>query len=244
MRHRRRTKYFGVKTAHRKAMFRNMATSLFRHGRITTTVTRAKELRRVADKLITLGKEGSLHSRRQALAFIMDKGVVAKLFSEIAPQMAERRGGYTRIVRIGPRRGDGAMMCVIELVRESIKPDKPKGKKADSQEPVAPVVIPEASSAKADEEAGAVDEGQGEEASAAASEEAAAESSQEEVNESAQEEAASGDEAQAEAEAEAPEETAEAAESTKSEEASSEEVSEADSSSEEKAEEEKSEGNS
>ena len=143
MRHRRRAKYFGVKTAHRKAMFRNMATSLFKHGRITTTVPRAKELRRIADKLVTLAKDGSLHARRQALAFIMDKAVVAKLFSEIGPQMAERRGGYTRIVKIGPRRGDGAMMCVIELVKESLKPSKSKAKKTDSEQ-VAPVVIPEA----------------------------------------------------------------------------------------------------
>ncbi len=147
MRHRRRAKYFGVKTAHRKAMFRNMATSLFRHGRITTTVTRAKELRRIADKLVTLAKEGSLHSRRQALSFIMDKAVVAKLFSEIAPLMGERRGGYTRIVRIGPRRGDGAMMCVIELVMESLGGSKAKSKKEATKEQVAPTVIPEAQEA-------------------------------------------------------------------------------------------------
>ncbi len=146
MRHRRRTKYFGVKTAHRKAMFRNMATSLFRHGRITTTVTRAKELRRVADRLVSLAKEGSLHSRRQALSFIMDKGVVGKLFSEIAPQMGERRGGYTRIVRIGPRRGDGAMMCIIELVTESLNVPGSKKRKEGTAEQVAPTVIPEAPS--------------------------------------------------------------------------------------------------
>ena len=146
MRHRRRTKYFGVKTAHRKAMFRNMVTSLFRHGRITTTVTRAKELRRIADKLVSLAKEGSLHSRRQALSFIMDKGVVGRLFSEIAPQMAERRGGYTRIVRIGPRRGDGAMMCIIELVTESLNVPGSKKRKEETAEQVAPTVIPEASS--------------------------------------------------------------------------------------------------
>ncbi len=146
MRHRRRTKYFGVKTAHRKAMFRNMVTSLFRHGRITTTVTRAKELRRIADKLVSLAKEGSLHSRRQALSFIMDKGVVGRLFSEIAPQMAERRGGYTRIVRIGPRRGDGAMMCIIELVTESLNVPGSKKRKGETAEQVAPTVIPEASS--------------------------------------------------------------------------------------------------
>ena len=150
MRHRRRTKYFGVKTAHRKAMFRNMVTSLFRHGRITTTVTRAKELRRIADKLVSLAKEGSLHSRRQALSFIMDKSVVAKLFSDIAPKMADRRGGYTRIVRIGPRRGDGAMMCLIELVTESLKVTKPGKKKEEDVKQVAPSVIPAASTTEED----------------------------------------------------------------------------------------------
>ncbi len=144
MRHRRKAKYFGVKTAHRKAMFRNMVTSLFRHGRITTTVTRAKELRRLADKLITLAKDGSLHSRRQALSVIMDKAVVAKLFSEIADQMANRKGGYTRIVRIGPRRGDGAMMCIIELVKESIRPLKARKAKSVKPQEVAPTVIPTA----------------------------------------------------------------------------------------------------
>jgi large subunit ribosomal protein L17 len=147
MRHRRRVKYFGVKTAHRKAMFRNMVTALFQHGRITTTVPRAKELRRLADKLVTLAKKGTLHARRQALSVIMDKAVVAKLFEEWAHKMADRPGGYTRIVRIGPRRGDGAMMCVIELVTESLKKSKPKAKvsKADTDE--APTVIPEATPA-------------------------------------------------------------------------------------------------
>ena len=143
MRHRRKAKYFGVKTAHRKAMFRNMVTSLFRHGRITTTLPRAKELRRLADKLVTLAKEGSLHARRQALSVINDKTVVARLFSEIADQMASRTGGYTRIVRIGPRRGDGAMMCIIELVRESIKPQKAKSSRPRKEE-AASTVIPQA----------------------------------------------------------------------------------------------------
>jgi len=146
MRHRRKVKYFGVKTAHRKLMFRNMVTSLLRHGRITTTVTRAKELRRLADKMITLAKDGSLHARRQALSVIMDKSVVAKLFNEIAEQMASRRGGYTRIVRIGPRQGDGAMMCVIELVMESLKPARKSRKtKAHEEAAAAPTVIPQAS---------------------------------------------------------------------------------------------------
>ncbi len=145
MRHRRRAKYFGVKTAHRKAMFRNMVTALFQHGRITTTVTRAKELRRVADKLISLGKQNTLHARRQALSVIMDKGVVAKLFDEWAPLMADRRGGYTRIVRIGPRRGDAAMTCIIELVTDSVETTpKAKMSKPARDEEVAPTVIPTA----------------------------------------------------------------------------------------------------
>ncbi len=160
MRHRRKVKYFGVKTAHRKAMFRNMVTSLFEHGRIKTTVARAKELRRLADKMITLAKDGSLHARRQALSVIMDKGVVAKLFNEIAEQMSDRKGGYTRIVRIGPRRGDGAMMCIIELVTESIKPQKSAKPKAEEEVGVAPTVIPEAKSESAEskEEEGQVEE--------------------------------------------------------------------------------------
>jgi large subunit ribosomal protein L17 len=102
-------------------MMRNMVTSLLKHGRIKTTVTRAKELRILADRMITLGKEGTLHARRQALAVIMEKDVVARLFDDIAPSMYERRGGYTRIIRIGPRRGDGSMMCYIELVSDTVK---------------------------------------------------------------------------------------------------------------------------
>ena len=144
MRHRRKAKYFGRKSPHRKAMFRNMVTSLFEHGRIRTTVPRAKELRRWADKLITLAKDGSLHARRQALEVIMDKAVVAKLFTDIAEQMSNRNGGYTRIVRIGPRRGDAAMMCYIELVTESIKKEGPAKPKVEEEEAVAPTVIPEA----------------------------------------------------------------------------------------------------
>ena len=151
MRHRRRVKYFGVKTAHRKAMFRNMVTALFQHGRITTTVPRAKELRRLADKMISLAKKGTLHARRQALSVIMDKGVVAKLFEEWAPKMADRPGGYTRIVRIGPRRGDGAMMCIIELVTESLKKAKSKAKVKRPEAEEAPTVIPSAAPEVKDE---------------------------------------------------------------------------------------------
>lgn len=106
----------GVKTDHRVAMLRNMTASLINNGRIVTTVTRAKELRRVAERMITLGKRGDLHARRQALAYIYDKNAVYKLFEEVAPNYKERNGGYTRILKVGPRKGDGAEMAIIELV--------------------------------------------------------------------------------------------------------------------------------
>lgn len=106
----------GRPTAHRKAMLRNLVTDLLREGRITTTVTRAKEARRQAEKMITLGKRGDLHARRQALAYIYDESVVTKLFEEIAPNYAERNGGYTRILKLGPRRGDCSEMVFLELV--------------------------------------------------------------------------------------------------------------------------------
>lgn len=106
----------GMKSAHRKAMLRNMVTSLLKEERIETTKPRAKEVKRVADKIITLGKRGDLHSRRQALAFIREEDVVTKLFAEIAPRYAERQGGYTRIIKKGYRRGDAAEIVLVELV--------------------------------------------------------------------------------------------------------------------------------
>ena len=106
----------GRPTAHRKAMLRNQVTSLLRSGRIETTVTRAKETQRMAEKMITLGKRGDLHARRQVLAYVFDEDVTTSLFSEIAPKYAERNGGYTRVLKLGPRRGDGAEMAIIELV--------------------------------------------------------------------------------------------------------------------------------
>lgn len=106
----------GRPTDHRKAMLRNLVTSLLRSDRIETTVTRAKETKRMADKMITLAKRGDLHARRQALAYIYDEDVVRKLFDELGPKYAERNGGYTRIMRVGPRRGDGAEIAILELV--------------------------------------------------------------------------------------------------------------------------------
>ena len=110
------TRKLGRPTDHRMAMLRAMVTYLLENGKIETTVTRAKEVRPLAEKMITLGKKNTLASKRQALAFITKEDVVKKLFDEIAPKYAERSGGYTRIVRIGVRRGDNAEMAIIELV--------------------------------------------------------------------------------------------------------------------------------
>ena len=106
----------GMVSSHRNLVLRNMTTDLLKHGKITTTETRAKELKRMADKMITLGKRGDLHARRQALAYMMDETVVKNLFDEIAPKYAERNGGYSRIIKTMPRRGDAAPMAIIELV--------------------------------------------------------------------------------------------------------------------------------
>jgi large subunit ribosomal protein L17 len=106
----------GKPTAHRKAMLRNLVTDLLREGRISTTECRAKEAGRAAEKMITLGKRGDLHARRQALAYIYDESVVKALFDDIAPKYAERNGGYTRVLKLGPRRGDNAETVFLELV--------------------------------------------------------------------------------------------------------------------------------
>jgi large subunit ribosomal protein L17 len=106
----------GRPTAHRKTMLRNLVTDLLREGRISTTLHRAKETRRIAEKMITLAKRGDLHARRQVLAYVYDEDVVTKLFEEIAPKYEERNGGYTRIMKLGPRRGDCAEVVFLELV--------------------------------------------------------------------------------------------------------------------------------
>jgi large subunit ribosomal protein L17 len=106
----------GRPAAHRKAMLRNLVTDLLREGRITTTDTRAKEAGREAEKMITLAKRGDLHARRQVMAYVFDETVVKKLFDEIAPKYSERNGGYTRILKLGPRQGDAAEMVFLELV--------------------------------------------------------------------------------------------------------------------------------
>lgn len=106
----------GRNTGHRGAMLRNIVTSLFRHERIKTTEARAKELNAIAEKMITLAKKGDLASRRLTLAYLMDEDVVTKLFNTIAPKYADRQGGYTRIMKLGSRRGDAATMVIVELV--------------------------------------------------------------------------------------------------------------------------------
>ena len=116
MRHRKSGRKLGRTSEHRKAMMRNMVTSLFEHERIVTTVPKAKEARKVADKMITLAKRGDLHARRLAARKISDREVLGKLFDDLGPRFAERPGGYTRILKLGSRRGDAAEMALIELV--------------------------------------------------------------------------------------------------------------------------------
>ncbi len=129
MRHRRRTAKLGREASHRRAMIANMVSSLFAHEQVRTTDARGRVLRRTAEHMITFAKRGDLHARRQVLRHIPDKSIVARLFEEIAPRYAERHGGYTRLVKTGTRRGDGAEMCIVELL------DRPG---ADS-----PAVVPE-----------------------------------------------------------------------------------------------------
>jgi large subunit ribosomal protein L17 len=116
MRHRVDGRRFDMPTAQRMAMFRNLTTDVLRHGGVETTQARAKETRRFVDRMITLGKRGTLHARRQALAFIYDPDVVVELFEEIAPRYQERPGGYTRVTTLGRRQGDASLMARLELV--------------------------------------------------------------------------------------------------------------------------------
>ena len=116
MRHRKTGRRLGRTSSHRDAMLRNMVTSLLDQERIVTTVPKAKEARRLAEQMITLGKRGDLHARRQATAYIRSKSIVAKLFDQLSNQYADRQGGYTRIIKTGNRSGDAAPMAIIELV--------------------------------------------------------------------------------------------------------------------------------
>ncbi|WP_036964596.1 50S ribosomal protein L17 [Promicromonospora kroppenstedtii] len=130
----------GGSPAHERLILANLSTSLFEHGRITTTETKAKRLRPLAERLITFAKKGDLSARRRVLTVVRDKGVVHTLFTEIAPAMAERNGGYTRITKIGTRKGDNAPMAVIELVTEPVSPKQAVVKEATkATEKAAPV---------------------------------------------------------------------------------------------------------
>ncbi|MBI9014385.1 MAG: 50S ribosomal protein L17 [Clostridiales bacterium] len=106
----------GRPSAHRNMMLRNLVTSLLKHGRIETTEARAKETKKIAEKMITLAKRGDLHARRQVLAYVTEKDVVKNVFEEIAPKYEDRNGGYTRMYKLGPRRGDAAPMVILELI--------------------------------------------------------------------------------------------------------------------------------
>lgn len=154
MRHCKTGRRLGRKTSHREAMFRNMVTSLLNHEKITTTDAKAKEIRIVAERMITLGKRGDLHSMRLAASVIREKSVVTKLFSTIAPRYKDRPGGYTRIVKLGIRQGDAAPTSLIELVEAEMKPSKVKQPVAKVVKPVvaaAPAAVVEAPVAEAAE---------------------------------------------------------------------------------------------
>lgn len=155
--------------AHERLLLANLAASLFTHGSIKTTETKAKRLRPFAERLITFAKRGDLHARRRVLSVIGSKEVVHTLFAEIAPQVAEREGGYTRITKVGNRKGDNAPMAVIELVLEPVNPKPKAAKKAAAAEPVAESEAPEAPEADAPEaDAGAESPEEGAAAEAAA----------------------------------------------------------------------------
>lgn len=128
MRHGKKIAKLGRTAPHRKAMLSNMMASLFINERVTTTQTRAKELKRTAERVLTCAKKGDLHARRQVLRVIADKQVVAKLFDELGPRYKSRNGGYTRLIKLGPRRGDGAFMSIVELV------DRPGAPAEEAQE--------------------------------------------------------------------------------------------------------------
>ncbi len=138
MRHNKSGRTLGRKPDHRQHMMRNMVTSFLQNEKITTTVTRAKELRKLAERMITLGKRGDMHSRRQALRIIREPKVVARLFEMIAPRYADRPGGYTRILRVDNRAGDNAPMAIIELVEEGyVSADAEDTDSSDEQEKTA-----------------------------------------------------------------------------------------------------------
>ncbi len=149
MRHARSGKKLGRDSAHRKALYSNLAGALIEHGRIKTTVTKAKAVKPIAEQMITLGRRGDLHARRQATAFLRSRDVVHKLFADVAPLFKDRPGGYTRIVKIGPRPGDAAEMAYLELVDEEYVATQ---REERTPEPAAVAEPAEAEATEADEE--------------------------------------------------------------------------------------------
>ncbi len=163
----------GGSPAHERHILANLATALFQHGKITTTEAKARRLRPVAERLITFAKRGDLHARRHVMTMVTDKGVVHQLFTEIGPEFSERDGGYTRITKIGPRKGDNAAMAVIELVRGEPVAARPRrrARRADTgaAAPAAPAAAPVSATAVAEP---AVDVDEAEEAPEAVTDEA------------------------------------------------------------------------
>ena len=180
----------GGSPAHERAMLNNLAAQLFENKSVTTTVTKAKRLRPVAERLITFAKRGDLAARRRVLASISDKGIVHELFTSIAPAVAERPGGYTRITKIGPRRGDNAPMAVIELVLEPYSPKEKTVKEAEAVAETAAAEEADAADEKVDEAAEAKAEAPADVDSGAQEDEAQAEADEaaEEADEKAEEE--------------------------------------------------------
>jgi len=196
MRHQRAGKKLGRDAAHRKALYANLAGALIEHGRIKTTVTKAKAVKPLAEQMITLGRRGDLHARRQAVAFLRSKDVVHHLFAEVAPRFRDRPGGYTRIVKIGPRPGDAAEMAYLELVGEEVAPRQRRERAAAEPVPATATEEPPATEAEAVEEPAVEDE-------AVPETDAVAEAADETEPEAEAEEVAAEDEAPAEPEAEA-----------------------------------------
>ena len=196
----------GGSPAHERHILANLATALFQHGRITTTEAKAKRLRPVAERLITFAKRGDLHARRHVLTVVTDKGVVHQLFTEIAPEFSERDGGYTRITKIGPRKGDNAAMAVIELVRGEPVAAKPRrrARRAAPEAPAAAATAATAAPATAAAEAEA--DAEVDEAAAAPAADADVEDVQDEVadTDGAEADSAEADGAEADAEDDQP----------------------------------------
>lgn len=157
MRHGKGFRKLNRTAAHRRAMLRNMVTSLIEHEQLTTTDAKAKELRKVFEKMVTLAKDGSLHARRQALSYVRSKQMVHKLFSELAERYVDRSGGYVQIVKVGPRKGDAASMSVVQLVAGEVKKPSRRARKrkaaaqAEAADQAAPAQVEEAPKAEAED---------------------------------------------------------------------------------------------